>query len=147
MYRSFPDIAAVKQQLAKANGLQLDLWRQAIAAVRADGAPPQAAVVVLPALNAMIDITTTQTMAAQLHPPSIIFVMLFALALVCALLAGYGMADRKSRSWLHMLSFAFVISAAVFVILDMEFPRLGLIQVDAFDQALADLRESMNVAK
>jgi hypothetical protein len=27
--------------------------------------------------------------------------------------------------------------------LDLEFPRLGLIRVDAFDQALADLRESM----
>ena len=29
------------------------------------------------------------------------------------------------------------------VIVDLEFPRLGLIRVDAADQALADLRASM----
>ena len=31
----------------------------------------------------------------------------------------------------------------VYVILDLEFPRQGLIQVQAFDQALVDLLESM----
>jgi hypothetical protein len=43
-----------------------------------------------------------------------------------------------------MLGFALVIAFAVFVILDIEYPRLGLIRVDAFDQALVDLRVSMN---
>jgi hypothetical protein len=32
---------------------------------------------------------------------------------------------------------------AVYVILDLEFPRLGLIRFGAFDQALVELRESM----
>ena len=40
----------------------------------------------------MIDITTTRTMASQMHPPTIIFTLLFGLALVASLLAGYGMA-------------------------------------------------------
>jgi hypothetical protein len=31
----------------------------------------------------------------------------------------------------------------VYVILDMEFPRLGLIRIDATDQALVDLRATM----
>jgi hypothetical protein len=48
------------------------------------------------------------------------------------------------RSWFHMVSFALVMAAAVYVILDIEYPRLGFIRVDAFDQALIDLRESMN---
>ena len=43
-----------------------------------------------------------------------------------------------------MLGFALVMAVAIFVILDIEYPRLGLVQVDAFDQALTDLRESMN---
>jgi len=100
-------------------------------------------VVLLPALNVMIDITTTKTMAAQMHPPKIIFVVLFALALVSSLLAGYGMSGGKSRSWFHMLCFAIVIAVMIYVVLDIEYPRLGLIRVDAFDQALVDLRESM----
>ncbi len=33
---------------------------------------------------------------------------------------------------------------AVFVILDIEYPRLGLIHIDAFDQALIEVRQSMN---
>lgn len=126
VYRKLPDIVAAKQELASANKLQEEIWRQAVAAVRADGAPPQAAIILLPALNAMIDITTTQTMAAQMHPPVIVFVMLFALALVSSLLAGYGTGGGKSRTWLHVLCFALVISVTVYVILDIEYPRMGV---------------------
>jgi len=143
VYRKLPDIAAAKEQLAKATKLQGEIWRQAVAASRAPGALPAAPQILLPALNAMIDITTTRTMAAQMHPPPVIFALLFGLALVASLLAGYGMAGSKARSWLHMLGFAVVIAVSVYVILDIEFPRLGFIQVQAFDQALVELRESM----
>jgi hypothetical protein len=144
VYRKLPDIAAAKESLAKANELQIQIWRQAVAASRAEGAPPAAPILLLPALNAMIDITTTRTMATQMHPPAIVFAMLFGLALAASLLAGYGMTGSKVRRWFHMLGFALVMAFAVFVILDIEYPRLGLIRVDAFDQALVDLRESMN---
>jgi hypothetical protein len=143
VYRKLPDIAAAKEDLAKATKLQGEIWCQAIAAVRAEGAPSQAAVVLLPALNAMIDITTTRTMTSYLHPPPVIFALLFGLALVASLLAGYGMAGSKARSWLHMLGFAVAMAVSVYVILDLEFPRLGFIRVDAFDQALVELRKSM----
>jgi len=144
VYQKLPDIAAAKESLAKANELQLLIWRQAVAASLAPGAPPQAPILLLPALNAMIDITTTRTMAAQMHPPAVVFAMLFGLALAASLLAGYGMAGSKMRRWFHMVGFASVMAVAVYVILDIEYPRLGLIRVDAFDQALVDLRESMN---
>jgi hypothetical protein len=35
------------------------------------------------------------------------------------------------------------MAVSVYVILDIEYPRLGLIRVDAFDQALVDLRNNM----
>jgi hypothetical protein len=82
-------------------------------------------------------------MTAQMHPPMVVFVMLFGLALAGALLAGYGMAGGKARSWLHMVGFAAVLAGAVYVIIDLEYPRLGLIRVDAFDEALVELRSSM----
>ena len=109
-----------------------------------DGAPPPATMLLLPALNQMIDITTTRTMAAQMHPPRVIFLMLFGLVLSSALLAGYGMAGGRSRDWLHILAFAVVLALTVYVIIDIEYPRLGLIQIDAFDQVIADVRASMN---
>ena len=144
VYQKLPEIAAAKEALAKANELQSQIWRQAVAASQAKGAPPAAPILLLPALNAMIDITTTRTMATQMHPPVVVFVMLFGLALAASLLAGFGMTGSKVRSWFHMIGFALVMAIAIYVILDIEYPRLGLIRVDAFDQALIDLRESMN---
>ena len=97
----------------------------------------------LPALNQMIDITTMRTMAARTHPPTIIFVMLAVLVLICSLLAGVGMAGGKSRNWIHIIGFAAILAVTLYVILDLEHPRLGLIRVEAFDQVLVELRQSM----
>jgi hypothetical protein len=36
------------------------------------------------------------------------------------------------------------VAFAVFVIIDMEYPRLGFIRVDQADQVLIDLRKSMD---
>jgi hypothetical protein len=143
IYRTLPDIDAAHAELAKASALQTTIWSKAVAAGQREGASPDAIKLLLPALNDMFDITTTRTMAAQIHPPLVIYGMLIALALASALLAGYGMASGKTRSWLHILGFAGVIAVAVYVIIDMEFPRLGLIRVDSFDQALVELRASM----
>ncbi|TMA87034.1 MAG: hypothetical protein E6J74_30755 [Deltaproteobacteria bacterium] len=129
--------------MVKANRLQVEIWRQLVAAIRAQGASAVAPMLLLPALNAMIDITTTRTIAAQIHPPMVIFALLFALALVSSLPVGYGMAAGKYCSWFSRICFAVVVAVAVYVILDIEYPRLGLIRVDAFDQALVELRESM----
>lgn len=143
VYRELPDIEAARAELAKATALQATIWAQAIAASQREGASPDAIKLLLPALNEMFDITTTRTMATQAHPPFVIYGMLIGLALASALLAGFGMAGSQSRSWLHILGFAAVMAVAVYVIIDLEFPRLGLIQVDTFDRALVELRASM----
>jgi hypothetical protein len=38
VYRKLPDIAAAKEEMAKANRLQVEIWRQSVAASRAQGA-------------------------------------------------------------------------------------------------------------
>jgi hypothetical protein len=142
VYQKLPDIAAARETLAKANALQGPIWAEAVAACKT-GSNPQATILLLPALNQMIDITTTRTMAAEMHPPAVVFIMLAVAALASSLLAGYGMAGGKSRSWVHMLAFAAIMAVTVYVILDIEYPRLGLMRVDAFDRALVELRQSM----
>ena len=141
-YQKLPDIVAAQAEFAKAVKVQRDIWSQAVVACQEAGSQAPT-MLLLPALNAMIDITTTRTMAGQMHPPTIIFAMLGGLALASALLAGYGTAGGTARSWLHILGFAVIIAVVVYVIRDMEYPRLGLISVDAFDQALVELRQSM----
>jgi len=66
-----------------------------------------------------------------------------ALALASALLAGYQPADGKSHNWVYRLGFAGIIAITVYVILDIEYPRLGLVRIDAIDQVLLSARESM----
>jgi hypothetical protein len=82
-------------------------------------------------------------MAVKTHPPHIVYGLLFVLALVSSSLAGFGMAGRASRSWIHMLSFALITVITVYTILDIEYPRTGLVRLDPFDHVMADLRSSM----
>ena len=42
-----------------------------------------------------------------------------------------------------MTAFAVITVVTVYVILDIEYPRLGLIRIDAADLVLIELRESM----
>jgi len=141
VYRAIPDLESVAADLARATALQAEIWTHAVA----DSAASQpATMLLLPALNGMFDITTTRLMAVSSHPPPVLFGLLFGLALLGALLAGNAMADARSRQWLHSTIFAFTLAGAVYVTLDMEYPRLGLIRVDGFDQVLVELRRSMN---
>lgn len=134
----------VHDQTIKATtvALQEQIWSHATRAARGSGeiAP---ITVLLPALNEMIDITTTRERAKWLHPPAAVFAMLGVLTLVSSLFAGYGLAG-KSRHWLHTIGFAAVLTLALFVIIDFEFPRFGLIRVDAADAVLTEVRQSMH---
>jgi hypothetical protein len=62
--------------------LQREIWKRAAAAAAAPGANVDATKLLLPALNNMIAITATRQVAFNLHPPVIVFLLLFALAAV-----------------------------------------------------------------
>ena len=141
-YALLPNFPAAKAQLDRSLKLQGEIWHQSLAACQTpDG--QRALIPVVTALNAMFDIVTDRTMALQTHPPKIIFLMLGGLALISALLAGFGMAGARQRSWVHVFGFTIIVSLTVYIILDLEFPRVGLIRIDAVDHLLTDVRQSM----
>jgi hypothetical protein len=141
-FRSMSDPKAVAGHDARAAVLQGEIWSMALAGCRVESGQPST-MLVLPALNAMFDIATARNVAAQIHPPPVIYGMLTVLAFVCSLLAGVGMSAGKTRSWLHIAGFALIMAITVYVIVDLEHPRLGLIRIDNADQVLLDLRQSM----
>jgi hypothetical protein len=141
-YRLRPLSAEADAARLKGLALQQEIWSAAVAAANASGTTPPFTVE-LPAVNDMIDITTTREDSLHLHPPLAVFVMLGLLALVASVFAGYGMAGQK-RTWIHTVAFPAVLALSLFVIVDFEFPRLGLIRVDAADSVLADVRQSMH---
>jgi hypothetical protein len=140
-YRLVSGLARIKPDTGKAAALQKKIWAASVAAASSSGQfPPYS--VFLPALNQMFDLATSREAARRLHPPVLVFVMVAILTFVGALFAGYGMSGR-SRSWLHVIGFAAVLTMTLFVIVDYEFPRVGLIRLDPIDSLLIDLRQSM----
>ena len=123
--------------------LQSEVWAQAVAAIRMSESRPGTELLVVPALNQMFDIATVRVVATQIHPPLIVYEMLIALALASALLAGYQSAGEKDYDWVHKVGFAGIVAFTVYVILDIEYPRLGWIRLDAIDQVLVNARAGM----
>lgn len=145
-YSQLPDIEASKKTLRESEQLQNLIWKDAHAACQ-EKQDPATTSLVLESLNNVFDIATTRTAATQIHPPLIIYQFLFILGLSSALLAGCGMSENKKRSWLHIIAFALIISASVYVTLELEFPRLGFIQVDGADFLLLELQKTINTSQ
>ena len=141
-YALLPDVDAAWAGLARATALQGELWAATMQALR-DAGPAVPAILIVNPLNEVIDLATKRVEKAKQHPPVIVFVMLFVIAVGSALMAGYGMARSRDRTWFHRIAFAGVTALAFYVTLDFEFPRLGFIRLDAADQVLAEARAAM----
>jgi len=122
--------------------LQRTIWFEATASALAAG-DGRVGQILLPALNEMFDIATARYLAVQTHAPAVIFLMLLTITFLASLLAGYGMAGGSQRNWLHTLCFAAAMIMAIYVTIDLEYPRRGLIRVDAYDQLLVEQRAGM----
>lgn len=142
-YRKLPDLAAASEELDRSLRLQSEIWAQALAGVRLPESRPAAEMLMMPALNQMFDITTVRVAATQIHPPTIVYAMLIALALASAILAGYQSAGARGFAWIYKVGFAAIVSLTVYVILDIEYPRMGFVRIDAIDQVLLNVRAAM----
>ena len=143
-YQSLGSWDEINANLAEGEDLQLQIWAKGVEASRRPEVPAPMTALLLNSLNEMIDITTTRLVATRNHPPAITFALLYGLSLIGALLVGYATSPNRERSWLHNLTFALVLSLTVYVIADLEFPRLGLITVSDSDRILLELRRSMD---
>ena len=142
IWELLPDREAALAEHARSEEIQQAIWSDAISASK--NAPhPDAGKLLLPALNEMIDITTTRLIAVQAHPPLIIFLLLGVLSVAAAGIVGFGMVKAERLSYLHAIGFAAVVSFALFVILDIEYPRHGLVTLDMAHELLRELEQKM----
>ena len=98
------DRAAAQREYEKSVKLQSEIWSDAVDATNND--TDDARKLLLPALNDMIDITTTRLIAMQSHPPLLVYLLLGALSLAAAWTIGFGMAGSERLSLLHAVGFA-----------------------------------------
>jgi hypothetical protein len=123
--------------------LQNEIWELTTAALRQHQGQPIVDSVLDP-VNEMIDITSTRWLAARAHPPMVVYFLLIGLAIICGYLGGYNMGVARRRHVLHSIAFALSISMVLYVIIDVEFPRVGLIRVDFADAVMVNLLNSMS---
>jgi hypothetical protein len=79
-------------------------------------------------LSTMIDITGTRRNAFNMHPPAVVFLLLFAFSGGSAFLAGYSM-TAGGRSWFHMSALALAVTLTIYATLEIEYPREGFIRL------------------
>ncbi len=141
-YQVLPDVDASEVQAARALALQGEIWKNSITTLK--DAEPAASLLLLPALNEMIDITSTRAIMLKTHTPPVALAVLFVITLVCSMLIGSDLARKRARGLpLHTLGFALALTVTIYVIIDLDHPRFGLIQLDYVDQALSDVLAGM----
>jgi hypothetical protein len=142
IYAALPDFDAAMAAVKRTGELQAALWTRAVETSRQSGGENLQRAL-LPNLNEMFDIATTRTRVSFTHTSPVITGFLLAVVLLSAVLAGHSMSAGKRRRISHWIMFAAVTATTMYLIFDLEYPRFGLIRVDADDQVLIDLRESM----
>lgn len=95
----------------------------------------------IPALNNMIDIVSTRESSRISKVPPIILLILFFLTLASSFLLGYGNKGKK-RNRVITVGFAFMVSLVLYLIIDLDRPRRGIINVDAAEKMIVDLKNN-----
>jgi hypothetical protein len=143
LYQNSENEQQAKVAYDRGLALQNQIWQTARSSVLIEKNPGIMSLT-LGATNDVIDITNERLQASRTHPPSIVYIFLFALVLSSAFLVGYNMAAQNRRYVYHTTLFCVIISATIYVILDLEYPRRGLFQIDTGDRVLLETLETMN---
>jgi hypothetical protein len=137
-YKVGMDINQVVRYYLKADSLSKVTWSIVTRYAKEDNVTTRTSEIV-PALNAMIDITTTRRAAGESTIPDSIMYFLFSLCLCSAFLLGY---DNKHKiDWIVVGGFGIMLSITVLTILDLDRPRSGWINMDVSNQKIVELRQ------
>jgi uncharacterized membrane protein (DUF485 family) len=127
---------AVKHYL-KADSVGKVVWSIVATYARVDNTTTRTSEMI-PALNAMIDITTTRMAAGEATIPDPIMYFLFMLCLGSAFLLGYEKGNKID--WIVVIGFGLMLSLTVYAIIDLDRPRSGLISMDTPHRKMEELR-------
>ena len=92
-------------------------------------------------VNEMIDIHTLRLAAVNLRLPRLVGILVYSAMLLSFLLVGIANSADGERDFLAMLLFSLAFVAVFMIIVDLDRPQQGLINVS--QTALSDLLEKM----
>lgn len=117
------------------------IWRRAAEAARLSGESLRSGQM-LPAINAIIDAEARREDARRGHVPDPILALLFGLCLAGSFIVGYANKFRKV-DWVVLLSYSLMTVMTVYIILDLDRPRRGLIETSAAHQNLITIYQEL----
>lgn len=123
--------------LVRANEILDGLWRQAVAAADRDPNPVTTGLFIQ-SLNDLIDAYGRRDAALDRHVPELVLFLLYATFLMTGTIVGYasGLAGHRASFVAYVMVALMVL--LVFIIIDLDRPRRGLIEVS--QQSLLDLQ-------
>ena len=131
------------EQQLKIRELKNKLWDATVAACPQSNYRPVCSLALI-ALASAFEVSRLREGAAEKHPPQIVYIMLFGLRTgritACWLGHGRGRSAQQDSLW---SMFAATLAITLYVVTDIEFPRLGFIRVESFDHFLVDVYEQM----
>ena len=133
------DEEKIKQELVKAGEISDRIWKRA---ARHAQNPNNIAITtqMIPALNDMIDIVTTRDASRISRVPRLVLYVLLGLVLISSFVLGSDY-NGKKRNRILIFSYALAMTLTLNLISELDRPREGLINLNAIEQKMIDLRE------
>lgn len=95
----------------------------------------------IPALNEMLDIANSRFHEELYKVPIPIIFMLFSLLLITAFIYGYSCSVKgKKLNWHFAISYCIITMIVIYLMLDFDRPRRGIITLDESNNAIIALR-------
>ena len=138
-YKAGVDEKKISQSLVKATGISDRIWKRA-ALHSQETDKTVRSMQMIPALNNMIDIVTTRDASRISKVPPLILWILLVLVLTSAFILGSDY-NGKRRNKILILGYAIVMTLTLNLINELNRPRRGLINLNAVEQKMIDLRE------
>lgn len=123
------------------SNLQSELWSLAVKAANDDPRPVTSGMFIN-ALNEMVDSQGKRNALLQMHVPEIVLLLLFLVFIASGGILGYSSGLSGKRVVVPTVMVSLLIALIVFIIIDLDRPKRGFIQVDQSSMLL--LRENLN---
>ena len=126
------DLTRLKERSAynkQAANLQSKLWSLAVSITDEDPRPVTTGAFIL-SLNDTFDAQSKRNALLQMHVPEVVLLLLFIVFIASVGIIGYSSGLNNRRVVMPTILIAFLISMIVFIIIDLDRPKRGLIQVN-----------------
>lgn len=133
------DPALLRPHLERSGKLHLRMWEIAL---QGSQGRPEVMLLVLPALNEVIDLHTTHLSAARRHIPVPILIMLMASCALALGLAGFGNGQGGRRFPILNFVYGAILASALWMMIDLDHARQGTIKASTAPliEALASMK-------